>query len=40
MIGDFEKWVTMSSLRNICNNLAFVSQVKPKNVQETIVDYY
>ena len=39
-IGDSEKWVTMSSLRNIYNHLAFVSQIKPKNVQKVLVDDY
>ena len=32
IIGDYEKWVRKSSLRNICNDLAFVSQIEPKNV--------
>ena len=40
MIGDSKKWVTRSSLRNICNHLTFVSQIKPKNVQETLVNDY
>ena len=40
MIGDSKKWVTRSSLRYICNYLAFVSQVEPKNVQEVLVDDY
>ena len=29
---------TRSSLRNICNNLAFISQIEPKNINDTIVD--
>ena len=40
IISDFEKWITRSSLRNICNKLAFVSQVKPNNIQEALVDDY
>ena len=40
MIGDSEKWVTWSNFRNIYNNLAFVSQVEPKNVQEALVNDY
>ena len=31
IIGDLEKWIT-SSLRNIYNHLAFVSQTEPKNI--------
>ncbi|RVW19280.1 Retrovirus-related Pol polyprotein from transposon RE1 [Vitis vinifera] len=30
--------ITRSSLRNICNNLAFISQIKPKNIKDAIVD--
>ena len=29
---------TRSSLRNICNNLAFISQIGPKNINDTLVD--
>ena len=32
--------MTRSSPRNICNNLAFVSQVEPKNVQEVLINEY
>ena len=28
---------TRSSLRNICNNLAFISQIEPKNLNDAIV---
>ena len=27
-----------SSLRNICNNLAFISQIEPKKLNDVIVD--
>ena len=29
---------TRSSLRNVCNNLVFISQIKPKNINNAIVD--
>ena len=29
---------TRSSLRNICNNLIFISQIEPKNINDTLVD--
>ena len=29
---------TRSSLRNICNNLAFISQIEPKKLNDAIID--
>nr|CAN64305.1 hypothetical protein VITISV_026331 [Vitis vinifera] len=29
---------TRSSLRNICNNLAFIFQIEPKNIKDSLVD--
>ena len=29
---------TKSSLRNICINLAFISQIEPKNINDALVD--
>ena len=40
IIRDSEKWVTRCSLRNIYNHLAFVSQIKPKNAQEALINDY
>ena len=31
---------TRSSLRDICNNLVFISQIKLKNINDTLVDEY
>ena len=37
VIGDISKGVTTrSNLRNICNYLAFVSQIEPKTISEAI----
>ena len=40
MIGDSKQCVIRSSLRNIYNYIAFIFQIEPKNVQETLVDDY
>ena len=29
---------TRSSLRNICNNLSFISQIEPRNINDALVD--
>ena len=29
---------TRSSFRNICNNLAFIPQIEPKNINDALVD--
>ena len=39
IIGDISKGVTTrNSLRNICGNLAFLSQIEPKNFREAEFD--
>ena len=38
IIGDSTQRVTRNSLRNICNHLAFLSQVEPKTVDEALGD--
>ena len=40
MIGDSKKWVIRGTLRYICSQLAFASQIEPKSVQEVLVDDY
>ena len=39
IIGDISKGVTTQhSLKDACNNMAFVSLIEPKNINEAIVD--
>jgi hypothetical protein len=39
IIGEVERGVsTKSKLKNICNNMAFLSQIEPKNINEAIED--
>jgi len=39
IIGDISKGVTTRhSLRDLCNNMAFVSMIEPKNLNEAIID--
>ena len=39
IIGDISKGVTTRhSLKDLCNNMAFVSMIEPKNIKEAIID--
>ena len=39
IIGDISKGVTTRhSLKDACNNMAFVSLIEPKNINEAIID--
>jgi len=39
IIGEISKGVfTCSRLRILCNNMAFVSQVEPRNIDEALCD--
>ena len=39
VIGDISKGVTTRhSLKDLCNNMAFVSMIEPKNINEAIID--
>ena len=39
IIGDISKGVTTRhSLKDLCNNMAFVSLIEPKNFEEAIID--
>ena len=39
IIGDISKGVTTrQSLKDLCNNMAFVSMIEPKNIKEAIID--
>ena len=41
ILGDPNQGIAArSSLKNICNNLAFLSQIKPKNIEEVKRDEY
>ena len=41
IIGDISKGVTTQhSLKEACNNMAFVSLIEPKNINEAIIDEY
>jgi len=38
IIGDISKGVITRNMNNFCMNVAFVSQIEPKNVQEALQD--
>ena len=38
IIGDISQRVTRISLRNLCDHLAFLSHIEPKNVNEALND--
>ena len=38
IIRDSSQGITCSSLRNICDHLAFLSQIEPKTIDEAISD--
>ena len=39
IVGDISKGVTTRhSLKDICNNMAFVSMIEPKNLKEALID--
>ena len=38
IIGDISKGVITRNMNNFCMNVAFISQIEPKNVQEALQD--
>ena len=38
IIGDSTQRVTCSSIRNICDHLAFLSQIEPKSIDDALND--